>query len=265
MKPERPKQQMEIDWQQLIDEALTLPGNTGQVYNRFYNYSFLNQLLLRMQGVAEPVATYKRWASLGRQVLRGSKAKAILRPITVKREDAEGNEEAFTRFKMVNCLFGLSETEGEALPPAEIPEWNLDQALDALGITRVPFEATNGNMQGYSIDRNIAVSPVAVYPLKTTIHEVGHVVLGHTKHEIDLFHPELMHRGVKEFQAETTSYLTMNELELMTPEQATVSRGYVQSWLGSQRPSDYAIRQVFSATDTILRAGRPPQAVGEAA
>jgi hypothetical protein len=29
------------------------------IYDRFYNYSFLNQVYLRLQGVAEPVATYK--------------------------------------------------------------------------------------------------------------------------------------------------------------------------------------------------------------
>jgi hypothetical protein len=38
----------------------------------------------------------------------------------------------------------------------------------------------NGNLQGYSFDRKFEVSPVAVYPMKTLLHELGHIVLGHT-------------------------------------------------------------------------------------
>lgn len=37
-----------IDWQGLIDEALTAPGSIGNTYNRFYEYSFLNQIYLYM-------------------------------------------------------------------------------------------------------------------------------------------------------------------------------------------------------------------------
>jgi hypothetical protein len=33
-----------LDWQQLLEEALTAPGGTGNVYNRFHEYSFLNQV-----------------------------------------------------------------------------------------------------------------------------------------------------------------------------------------------------------------------------
>jgi len=37
---------------------------------------------------------------------------------------------------------------------------------------------------------------------------------------------------------------------------ATHSRGYIQGWLKDERPPDKAIREVFSATDQILKAGR---------
>jgi hypothetical protein len=36
--------------------------------------------------VREPVATYKRWQAIGRQVLKGSKAAEIVRPITITRK-----------------------------------------------------------------------------------------------------------------------------------------------------------------------------------
>ena len=48
----------------------------------------------------------------------------------------------------------------------------------------------------------------------------------------------------------------MNELQQLDEETATRSRGYVQSWLEGERPPDKAIREVFSATDQILKAGR---------
>ena len=41
----------EIDWAALLTQALTLPGQMGNTYCRFYQYSFLNQLLLMAQGV----------------------------------------------------------------------------------------------------------------------------------------------------------------------------------------------------------------------
>ena len=73
------------------------------------------------------------------------------------------------------------------------------------------------------------------------------------------------HQGIFEFQAEATAYLTMNELEQLDEVTATHSRGYIQDWLKDERPPDKAIRDVFSATDAILKAGRlaisPPEAL----
>lgn len=252
----------DIDWGQLIETALTAPGNVGNTYSRFYEYSFLNQMYLLMQGVREPVATYRRWQAIGRQVLRGSKAKEIVRPITIKREDEDGNERIFTRFKPVKCLFTYSETEGEELPPVEVPTWSLPRALDKLEVRQVPFEELNGNVQGYSRGREFAINPVAVNPLKTTFHELGHIVLGHTAPaQLEEYR---QHRGIREFQAEATAYLSMNELEQLDDESASQSRGYIQEWLhGHDKPSDTAIRQVFVATDMILKAGRPAPEGGD--
>jgi hypothetical protein len=42
----------------------------------------------------------------------------------------------------------------------------------------------------------------------------------------------------------------------MGEEQASESRAYIQGWIRDERPGDAAIRQVFGATDQILRAGR---------
>lgn len=239
-----------------MEEALTMPGTMSSVYTRFYPYSMNNQILLYMQGVTEPVATFKRWQDMGRRVKKGSKAKAILRPITIKLKDDlddQGNPKQLTKFKLVNAIFAVSDTEGDDLPPYVPPTWDEQLALQALDIQRVPFDMLDGNTQGYSTGRSVAINPVAGYPLKTLFHELGHVVIGHTS-------PEKMsdyqtHRGVMEFQAEATAYLCMNGVGATEQMDAAGSRSYIQTWLRGEKPRDKAIREVFAAVDAILRAG----------
>jgi hypothetical protein len=246
-----------IEWARLLEQALTMPGALGATYSRFYQYSFGNQIALWMQGVTEPVNTYNRWRDMNRQVKKGSKAKAILRPIMFKSTNELGEEERKVRgFKWVHCLFELSETEGEDLPPYEPPTWSTERALGTLGIQQVAFDATHvpDNTQGYSLGTEIAISPVAAYPFKTLIHELGHVTLGHTSDEgIEDYRS---HRGLMEFGAEGTAYLVLNELEAHDQMDAAESRLYIQQWLKDERPEDKAIRHVLTATDTILKAGR---------
>jgi hypothetical protein len=249
----------ELDWSHLLEEALTAPGSLGDTYSRFYSYSYLNQILLLSQGVPlEPVATYKRWASMNRQVQRGARAAAILRPITVKLKDEvddKGQPKTITKFKPVNCIFPVSMTEGDPLPDYEPPAWSKERALGALGITMTKFAEFDGNAAGYSVGREVAINPVAPYPLKTLIHECGHIVVGHTAEDPSEYQE---HRGIKEFEAEGTAYLVMNELEV--PEEQwspSESRAYVQHWLRNSDPPQRSIRSVFSATDAILKAGRP--------
>lgn len=247
----------EFEWTSVLDHALTAPGSLGNSYNRFHNYSFLNTILLYSQGCPlEPVGTFNKWKELGRHVKRGSKAKEIIRPITVKSKDefnADGSPKTFTRFIPKRCIFSYSDTEGEALPEYEPPMWDKVRALGALAITEVPYESMDGNVAGHSFGRNVAVNPMAPYPFKTLLHEVSHVEHGHTAH-IEQY---AQHRGEWEFQAESAAYLVCNELAV--PESTwnpSESRAYVQGWLRGQKPGQAAVRQVFSVTDRILRAGR---------
>lgn len=254
-----------IEWGMLLDEALTTEGSVSDVYNRFYEYSFLNCMLLRMQGVHEPVATYKRWQALGRQVIRGARARSILRPVIIKgravkieevAEDSEQPENSrLVGFKMVKCLFPLSETIGKNLPPTPpLPKWDIKAAETKLGITEVPFDELNGNIMGYSVGLQYAINPLNPSPRHTRFHEFGHIVLGHT---LPSQHADYQqHRGIKEFEAESTAFLCMHELGQLDEDTASHSRGYIQNWLKGERPSDESIRAVFRATDAILRSGR---------
>jgi antirestriction protein ArdC len=122
----------------------------------------------------------------------------------------------------------------------------------------VPFTLLNGNVQGFSVGRELAINPVAADPLRTTLHELGHIVLGHTALTPEAVDDYREHRGIKEFQAEATAHLALNETGNLTAEAASHSRGYIQHWLADERPSDGVIRAVFAATDAILKAGREP-------
>jgi antirestriction protein ArdC len=126
----------------------------------------------------------------------------------------------------------------------------------------VAFDHLDGNVAGYSVGKDLAINPVAVHPHKTMLHEVGHIVLGHT--EEDRVAEYRQHRGLFEFQAESTAYLTGHELDLLDEGSASESRNYIQTWLQGERPPDLAVRQVFRATDQILRAGYPDVERGEA-
>lgn len=88
-------------------------------------------------------------------------------------------------------------------------------------------------------------------------HELAHIVLGHTAP--DKAEDYQHHSGIKEFQAEAVAYLCMNDVGALKHMDAAGSRHYIQTWLGEEEPSDSAIREVFKATDAILRAGRTPQ------
>jgi hypothetical protein len=82
----------------------------------------------------------------------------------------------------------------------------------------------------------------------------GYIVLGHTLPQV---HAEYAtHRGLKEFEAEATAYLCMNELGQLGEETANHSRGYIRHWLDDEQPPEQSIRHVFRAAEAILRAGR---------
>ena len=264
MSPERPtrtaekREPINVEWDRLLNEALEAPGQMGNTYNRFYRFSLLNQMLVRMQGVQEPIATYRGWSSLERQVQRGSKAKFIYRPLFKKELNEVGVEEQKLKgFKLVPCIFGLSETEGAELPEVEPLQWSKERALGALAITQVAFDHTDGNIQGVSRDRELAINPVAAYPFKTLIHECGHIVAGHTTPERLAEYQE--HRGIFEFEAEGAAYLVLHELGMDEHMNPAESRSYIQQWLQGEKPDETSIRKVFTTTNRILEAGREPE------
>lgn len=282
-----------LDMVAMLIEALTMPGQMSQCYNRFHRYSFLNMVLVFMQtGRMEPLGTFNFWAKrMGRRIVSGpGSALFVNHPVFVPQRNEDGSPkivdgkrvQKLVGFVPKPTVFQLSQTDGPELAMPELPEWSYAEALAALDITEVPFAHHDGNTQGYSTGRNLAVSPVAAAPMKTAMHEIAHIVLGHTAVDADGA-PQFdyaNHRGVAEFQAEAVALLVCNELAIEGFD-ASASRAYIQHWLGSHATdyvhhddsigdtaldvNDSTVRAIFSAVDKVLVAGRKSHYAKQAA
>ncbi len=252
-------------WTTILTQAVSTPGLVLEAYTAFHQYSIGNQLLALLQCQQRslqpgPIKTFPGWQALGRNVKRGERALVLCMPITGQRRDADTDDEdaTYTAFVYKPRWFTLSQTEGEEMPTPQIPEFDVARALATLNIERIPFEMMDGNCQGYARRRQVAINPVAQLPAKTLLHEVAHVLLGHST-EGDCGDTETTPRNLREVEAEAVTLLCCESLGL---EGASFCRGYIQHWLrqgagiaASEIPEKSA-QKIFRAADQILQAGR---------
>jgi hypothetical protein len=248
-------------WSTLLSEAVTKPGLILQAYNAFHSYSVGNQVLAAFQCFARgidlaPIATYPAWIAKGRQVKKGERALMLCMPVTFK--DKVDPEARRLGFIYRSRWFVMSQTEGEDIAPVQIPEWSKLDALFELDVEQVPFELSNGNVQGYAKRREVAINPLAQLPGKTLFHELGHIILGHTA-EAEFADTEGTPKNLREVEAESVALLCCESLELPG---ADFCRGYIQNWLQGEVIPDESARRIFRATDKILKAGAPVAAEG---
>ena len=251
-----------LTFSELLSDAISKPGKISAAYSAFHNYSFGNMMAaaaqLEARGVAlGPIASFMGWKDKGRSVKKGAKAIALCMPVTCKgkkeNEAGETEEFSFAKFTWKNNWFVLSDTEGEDLAhEAKTAAWSPEKALEALEVSQVAFEHTDGNCQGYAFARNIAINPVAALPHKTRFHELAHIVLGHTA-ENRMTDSETTPRDIREVEAEATAYILCALLDLPGLEEA---RGYVQHWLQGAEISERSAQRIYKAADTIFKAGQ---------
>jgi N-terminal domain of anti-restriction factor ArdC len=251
-------------WSALLIEAVTKPGLIMKAYSAFHSYSIGNQILAlvqcQMRGLQPgPINTFPKWKDLGRFVKRGERALTLCMPITCKRREENSDEEhSFTSFVYKARWFVFAQTDGQELKPIKIPEWDADRAIKALNIERIPFDHTDGNVQGFARNRQVAINPLAQLPFKTLFHELGHVILGHTT-KADFADAETTPRSLREVEAESVALLCCESLGLAG---ADYARGYIQNWVsrGSGFNADAipekSAQKIFRAADQIIRAGR---------
>jgi hypothetical protein len=251
----------------LLESAVREPGIIADAYRAFHNFSLGNQLLAAQQCAERriplgPLASYSAWKSKGRHVKRGERAIWLWMPVTCKRtvtaDDGTEQPEAFTRFVIKPHWFVLAQTDGKAVEPPSIPGWDRARALAALGVGEVPFDSPDGNTLGFARGRSIAINPVNPMPDKTTFHELGHVLLGHTDQLVN--DGETLPRNLREVEAECVALLCVEALALAGVEYC---RGYVQHWLRAERIPESSAARVFKVADQILRAGQPARQTAE--
>src|SRR3989442_11034240 len=139
------KDREEIQFRQLLEEAVTKPGTLMKAYSLFWSYSIGNQILALIQANNRgiplgPIASFNRWRELGRHVKRGEKAIELCMPVTCKRSVKEERKDGtdvetevtFKRFVYKRNWFMLSQTDGAEYQPPTIPTWDRARALQTL-------------------------------------------------------------------------------------------------------------------------------------
>jgi hypothetical protein len=178
-------------WAELLIEAVNRPGLILEGYSWFHKYSIGNQIAVlwqcRRRGIEPgPIATFWQWQELGRRVKAGQRALHLRMPVIVreKRNAESPNRPGPLARRMIFVWkanwFVLSQTDGKPYQADRRPDWSKDRALVTLNVEEIPFTLLDGNTQGYTEGRKIAINPIAKLPWKTLFHELGHVLLEHT-------------------------------------------------------------------------------------
>lgn len=209
-------------------------------------YSLGNLLLILAQCPdATAVAGYRAWQDRGYQVRKGEKAIRIFggRSVTETVEDPTTGEEEERRRTLFFAVpvFDISQCDpvdpANAVTPViatrltgEDPAGIYEAVTDYLTsqgwtVTREPIPGeTNGYTMMDSSQRIVIDSDLApAQASKTALHEAAHALL----HASDAAGEYVVHRGVKETEAESVAYVTAGLLGLDT---AGYSIGYVAGW-----------------------------------
>lgn len=251
---------------QLINEALEQPGKRLEAYRAFHRFSLNNQMLAAYQlaGMGlnpTPIKTFNQWKEYGRSVKKGEKAIGLLMPmvINLKGVDEETGEEKVIGQRKIfvekNYWFALSQTKEYKQDKKktakkleeDAPEWDYKKVLKAFKIKQIDFAIVNGNAQGYTSEKGIAINPLAKFPVKTMIHEIAHNLLGH------LDSVKYGDNSLQEAEAEITTYLVISSLGL---EGLEYSRHYIQSWLKGAKFPEASAQKCITTAGKILEAGK---------
>ena len=242
---------------------------------KFHHYSLRNQLLIAAQAPhATRVAGFTTWQRLGRQVLKGERAIAILAPRTTtvraggettpdatagaqtwERGGTEAGVRQVLRGVSVAYVFDVSQTEGDPLPnlPAgqvtgDVPAglWDgLAAQITAHGYTLERGDC--GTADGYTDPTThrvrIAGTDRAATATNTLAHELAHLVCGHVT-DLPTYRTC---RGRCEIEAESVAYVVTGAYGLDT---SASTFGYVAGW--AQGHTD----QVLAAAENVTRAAR---------
>ena len=218
----------------------------------FHRYSLNNVLLILSQRPdAERVAGFRTWQGLGRQVRKGEKSLRIFgystKKVTEQDENGEDVEKRYPRFPILP-VFDIAQTDpidpdADADDPSTLTApltgaddhgvsgtltahlvaegWTVEQAEQAEQAE--PGAGRNGYADPAARRVVIGSHLAPEHAAKTLIHELAHILLGHT----DDLTEYAEHRGLMETEAESVSYVVAGLVGFDT---APYSVGYVAGW-----------------------------------
>jgi antirestriction protein ArdC len=210
----------------------------------FHRYSLNNVLLILSQRPdAERVAGFRTWQAVGRQVRKGEKSLRIFgystKKVTEQDENGEDVEKRYPRFPILP-VFDIAQTD-PIDPDADDPSTLTAPLTGAddhgvIGALTVYLVADGWTVEHTEAGqhRNGYTDPEArrvvigshlspAHAAKTLIHELAHIVLGHT----DDLTEYAEHRGLMETEAESVAYVVAGLVGFDT---AAYSVGYVAGW-----------------------------------
>jgi antirestriction protein ArdC len=254
----------------LLDNALSNPDTMKKLsehykINGLYNYSFVNSILIAMQG-GTIAQSFAKWKSLKRYVKKGEHSNIFIYvPYFRKvKENKNGQEVESTRLTGfgTGCVFDIEQTEGEPLKYADNSIENLTMAyadvknkLSAL-TSRPISERATGEARGFISDTEIVISNMSnnVDSIKTLIHEIAHDLLGHRQAGKEL------NSATKEVEAEGSTALVLYYLGI----DCELSQAYISSWkqLGAR---EVRKSKMIGVADKIIKAIKNEQVKAEAA
>ena len=251
------------DYNQMLIDVIEKQGTISQCFQMFHDYSIRNQFLayhqMKMRGMdISPINSFNGWNKLNRHVNRGEKALYLWQPIVIKSKEKNPKTDKIEDVEKVIFIckpkwFALTQTNGAELKQADnikLGDFDYNKVYNKYGIKVVKFESLRGNVQGYAEhDKNtIALNPLAEHPEMTLLHEIAHIVLGHTKEDCKLA------KDIKELEAETTAYIIGSVMGI-DEKQLSNSRGYIQNWFGKNKIPDANASRIMATADKILKVG----------
>jgi hypothetical protein len=265
----------------ILNEAITTAGTLRQVADLAHILSIPNQGRVFMQDkmAGRPhglTGTRKNWEKRGYKVKPSENGHAmwVLAPVSrpVPETDDDGNPVIDQktkkpkvrwvpipgRFKYIASRYSFTQVEGQAVAFPETP-FDLGALLCALEVELVDFEMDDMQCGGYCYGTDdgdfLAINPLWPDPLGVLFHELGHIVLGHTRETAEPWVTgDRTPRNRRELSAEG---VTLVLLDTLGYEEQQYSRGYMQNWNIeglSEIPEELA-NDVFNAGNIIYRAG----------
>lgn len=271
-----------------IDEAIGNLNTADQwtswleYAGRFHNYSFNNQLLIRMQfPKATQVAGFHRWKDLGRNVEKGSKAIWIWAPKKARikapcppgvKPDGYEDGKPFVYRKIVTgflpvTVFDVTQTAGDPIPqPPQVPYTReegeappemvpaLKAQVEAHGYSVHFQELPEGGPEGFtSHNPKMVVVSTRYSPAHAAVtlaHELAHIELGHMERAHDYHTGPGGERPTMEVEAESVAYVIGRRFGL-TPGGSAFA--YIDNWAkGDKKKVAETADRVVKAADAIL-------------